>query len=122
MPPPKLSIYEAGCVIRDIRFQSDGYPPDVKVTFKDGKRIILYKKLKAAKRKEYVKHYRRIPYSEMTGEEIPPEKHRLYSAEVTKDYQELGLRQRNNGIPLLIIKKGGVYPATNQPISPQNSK
>lgn len=124
MPPPKINIYKAGYPIRDIRFSFTGQPPVLEITFEDGKRIISYQKWPAAKRKEYVKHYKRIPYSKMARAGLSCDKYRLYSAELARDYQALGIRQRRqkNGVPLLIYQKGGLYPATNQPVSPRKSR
>ena len=120
MPPPKLSIYKAGYPIRDIRYSTTGYPSGLEVKFKDGKRIVSYQKLPSTKRKEYVEHYRKIPFHEMATPNmvVPPDKYRLYSAELAKDFHALGIRQRHPGDPIL-IRKGGVHPATNQPVSPQ---
>jgi hypothetical protein len=122
MPPPKITIYKAGYPIRDIRFSITSLTPVLEITFEDGKRIISYQKWPAAKRKEYVKRYRPIPFYKMSGE--ASDKYRLYSAELDRDYQALGIhkRQQQNGVPLLIYQKGGVYPATNQPVSPRKSK
>lgn len=124
MPPPKITIYKAGYPIRDIDFRITDYPPGGKITLKDGKRIVFYKKLSLAKRKEYVTRYRRIPYSEMARAAVPRNKYRLYSSELTTDYQLLGMRQQQqqNGVPLLIYQKGGIYPATDQLVSPRNSQ
>jgi hypothetical protein len=127
MPPPKITIYKAGYPIRDTCFRvmevNSSYPWDVKVTLKDGKRFILYKKLTPAKRKEYVKHYMQVPYSKMAHATVPRDKYRLYSAELASDYQALGMtppHERDHRY--LRYKKGGVYPATNQPVSPRNSQ
>lgn len=123
MPPPKISIYKAGYPIRDIRFSVTDYPDGLEVKFKDGKRIVSYQKLPSNKRKEYVEHYRKIPFYGMATPDmlVPRDKYPLYSAELVKDYQAIGMRRRHLGDPI-IIKKGGIHPATSQPVSPQKSK
>ena len=127
MPPPKIAIYKVGYPMREIH--NFVYYPDlplqnVRVIWKDGKRTVFYKKMSAAQRKKYVQHYRQIPYSKMARAQVPSDKYRLYSAELARDYEVLGMRQYQpqTGAPLLIFKEGGVYPATHQSVSPQKSQ
>ena len=118
MPPPKIRIYKAGYGIRDIRFEPTGYPTGLSIKFKDGKRFISCKKLPMDKRKEYVSHYRQIPYSGMGG--IPSGKYRLYSTELARDCQALGISQWWTRDSIWVIRKEGSYPATGQAVSPRN--
>lgn len=121
MPPPKIKIYKAGYAMRDIRFEPTGYPSDLDITFKDGKRFVSYKKLPADKRKEYVTHYGEVPFYKMARAAVPPDRYRLYSAELASDYQTLGIRPWQPNAPVLIIKKA-IHPATSHPVSPRKSK
>jgi hypothetical protein len=60
----------------------------------------------------------------MARAQVPGDKYRLYSAELSRDYEVLGIRQYQpqTGPPLLIFKEGGVYPATHQAVSPGTSQ
>ena len=116
MPPPKISIYKSGYPIRDIRFEPNGYPPGLDITFRDGKRFVSYRKMPGDKRKDYVSHYKQTPYTKMAF--VPADKYRLYAAERERDYQTLGIRPWRPGEPIRVIQKA-VYPAADQPVSPQ---
>ena len=119
MPPPKIRIYKAGYAIRDIRLAPADCPPDLNITFKDGQRFISYKKLSPDKRKDYVARYEQMPYAIMAF--VPSGKYRLYSAELERDYQALGIRPWQPGEPMR-VKKTVVYPATSRPVLPQKKQ
>lgn len=120
MPPPKIKIYKSGYPIRSIRYSITDLSPSLEIKIEDGKRIVFYQKWPVDMRKKYVKQYRPIPYFKMAMT-VPKSKYQLYLSELAKDYQAVGIRPRQYGAPVL-IKKGGVYPATNQPVLPRHSK
>lgn len=125
MPPPKIRIYKAGYPLRDIRFagteSGPGYPWNVNVSFKDGKRIVAYKKFTPVKRKKQVEHYRAVPYSEMARARVPADQYHLYTVEREKDYHALGIRPWRPGAPVRVMK-GGVHPVTHQSVAPQKAQ
>lgn len=100
------------------------YPRYVTVEWKDGRRVLLYRRLPPARRKESVPHYRRVPYSEMARARVPPDRYGLYLAELARDYRAIGFQPRppQTGVPRLIYRTGGVHPATSQPVSPVKRK
>lgn len=118
--PPKIDIFKTGYgsmylqdlgthFKRDSRFKNQ-------VEWVDGKPIIAF-------RKKSIRQLLRIPFYGMGTAGVPPEKYRLYTAEVRREYKALGVTPPYEiDHRYLRYKKGGVFPSDAMAIKPKKQK
>jgi hypothetical protein len=124
MPPPKIRIFKTGYTsvyLNDLspRFLQDS-PLTTDVKKVDGKYIIPFKKRSMEERKIALREFMQVPFYKMGAAAVLPEKYRLYTEELSREYKALGKTPAWEQNPLLLkVKEGGVYPATEKAIKSQ---
>ena len=132
MPPPKIRIFKVGyfaAYLHDLNPRSNQDNPfAVGIKKNDAKYVIPFVKRSVANRKKSLTEYRQIPFSRMAfpGMEaagVVPEKYRLYTEELKKEYKALGKTPYWEQNPFILrVKEGGIYPAKEKAIEPKGSK
>jgi hypothetical protein len=129
MPPPKIKIFKAGYFAAHLHDLNPRSYPDIPFAIGikkiDGQYVIPFVKRSVEKRKKSLTEYRQIPFSRMAfpgmaAAGVLPEKYRLYTEELEKEYKALGKTPYWQQNPLILrVKEGGVYPATEKAIEPK---
>lgn len=114
--PPKIKIFKTGYAAMYLKDLGPHFKQDSRfrsqVEWMDGKPVISFKKKTVEERKKSIHEHRSIPFYGMGKAGVPPEKYRLYTEEVTREYHALGKTPYWEQNPqYLEYKKGGVYPA-----------
>jgi hypothetical protein len=121
--PPDIEIFKTGYLsipLHDLGPMFMDMSPFSRYVQKiDGKFIISFKKRSMEERKESIREYRGVPFSEMAKAAVSPQEYRLYEEELKRAYKALGKTPywEQNHLQLR-YKKGGVYPAQEKAVKP----
>lgn len=124
--PPKIEIFKTGyssMYLKDlgIHFKRDGRYSD-QVEWVDGKPIIGFRKKSLEERKKSIKERLPVPFYEMGGEDLLPEKFRLYTEEIKREFQTIGMTPYwERDYRYLHYKEGGVFPSQELAIEPKKN-
>lgn len=94
VPPPRIKIHKNGYQVFTVwrlnPIAFNDISPRHKAEWNNGEPIIHLGKSTLEERRNSVKNYRQIPFSEMARNIIPTEKYHLYAEEVEREYEALG--------------------------------
>lgn len=94
------------------------HPDNHSVKWKNSKLVIFIRKKPIEERKKLIKQLQIVPFYKMGG--VPPNKYRLYTEELRKDYKALGMIPYWEQNPLYLqYKEGGIYPAGETAAEPK---
>ena len=94
VPPPRIKIYKNGYRVFNLwrlnPIAFNDLSPRHEIEWNNGEPIIHLGKSTLEERKSSVKHFRCIPFSEMSRNIDPQEKYHLYTKEVEREYEAFG--------------------------------
>lgn len=113
--PPNLSIFKAGYSVLHLPSVVSGHsrelPSGEVITWIDGKVVIRFRKKLPATRKQLLKSRAAVPLFQMARDSVPPEKTRLYTEELEKEF---GADRQITGPNKLYYEKGGIIFPTGE--------
>lgn len=118
--PPNLSIFKASYSVLHLPSLVPGHSRDLPsgevMTWIDGKAVIRFRRKLPATRKRLLKSRAAVPLFQMTRDGVPPEKTRLYTEELEKEF---GADRQVNGPDKLYFEEGGIFPAGEKAAKPR---
>ena len=110
--PPNLSIFKAGYSVLHLPSLVPGHSRDLPsgedMTWIDGKAVIRFRRKLPVTRKRLLKSGAAVPLFQMARDGVPPEKTRLYTEELEKEF---GADRKVTGPDKLYFKEGGIFSA-----------
>lgn len=107
--PPNISIFKAGYSVLHLPSVVSGHSRDLPsgegITWIDGKAIIRFRRKPPMTRKRILKSRAAVPLFQMVRDGVPPEKTRLYTEELEKEF---GTDLQVTGPDKLYFKEGGI--------------
>lgn len=125
VPPPRIKIYKNGYRVLNLwRWNSKSFndiSPRHQVEWNSGNPVIHLGNSTLEERRNSVKNFSQVPFSEMAGNNIPPDKYRLYREEVEREYEVLGrVPYWKQDHRKLRIKTRVISPSGNTKVKPKS--